>query len=129
MINNLPGVSASLYRYTAINETRVCEERKEKYNRDWTTLSIDRWITKLTLSVINRIPSILGHDSSSSLSIHFFSLLFFPPSLPPRRIASSLWNLDNSVTTRESTIDPSYVRWDIDIDCDRMIGATIYGYG
>lgn len=42
MINNLPRVSANLYRYTAINETRVYEERKKKYNRDWTTLSIDR---------------------------------------------------------------------------------------
>lgn len=66
--------------------------------------SIDRWITKLTPPIINRIPSILGHNSSP-LPIHFFSLLFFPPSLPPRLIASSLRNLD---TTRESMIDPSY---------------------
>lgn len=90
--------------------------------------SIDRWITKLTPPIINRIPSILGHNSSP-LPIHFFSLLFFPPSLPPRLIiASSLRNLDTAsqLANQRSILR---MRWDIDIDCDRTIGATIYGYG
>lgn len=82
--------------------------------------SIDRWITKLTPPIINRIPSILGHNSSP-LPIHFFSLLFFPPSLPPRLIVSSLRNLDTAsqLANQRSILR---MRWDIDIDCDRTIG-------